>query len=410
MSKLAIHGGKPIRKKAFLPWPHAGVVEKRYLKEVVESNGWGIFRGDKIERFGQQFAAYHKAEYGIPCSNGTAALQVQLLALGIGRGDEVITSIFTCASTVAGIMSVGAVPIFVDIREKDYCMNHTLIEQRITRKTKAIMAVHLYGALCDLDALRRLCRRHKLFLVEDAAQVPGSFWRNKGVGTIGISGSFSFQESKVMSSGEGGIIITNDRELSELAHSYINCGRRQPDDKTQRLVMGFNFRMTEFQAALLLAQLETLEERTAIREQNAAYLSQRLIEIPGIGLIQRNSNITKQAYYYYIFKYNQKEVGIPRQKFIQALEAEGIPTRNVFVPLYKDPLFNINAHDTLETYRYYRAHPLHAKNFPTAEKAAFEESVAIWHPLLLGNRSDIDDIADAIEKVVIYASELKNSI
>lgn len=409
MNELALLGGTPVRQKPFPPWPVATEKEKRYLMKVIESDGWGVFRGKLTFELGEKFAQYHGAKYGISCTNATAALKIQLQSLGISRGDEVITTGFTFIATITAILEVGAIPIFVDINTDDYCIDTKKIREKITPKTKAILAVHLYNALCNLNELAEIARQNNLFLIEDAAQVPGSFYENQGVGTFGVSGSFSFQESKVITAGEGGMIITSSEEMCELAHSYINCGRTREGDRVPRQVMGNNYRMTDFQAAVLLGQLEVLEERTDKREQSVAYLNSHLETIPGISIMRRSPKVTKQACYSYIFKINPEVLKIDREVFIQALEAEGIPTRKLYVPTYKDPLFHLNVQDTPEAWDYYSRHPIQEKDYPNAERAALE-GIAIWHPMLLGKESDLEDLIHAVEKIVSNAGALRNKV
>lgn len=409
MNELALLGGKPVRTKPFPSWPNATDNEKKYVNNVLNSNGWGIFRSDLIEEFGEKFADYHGVKYSIPCANATVALQVQLESLSIGRGDEVITTVFTCISTITAIVRVGAIPIFIDVKSENYCIDTDQIEGRITDKTKAIIAVHLYGSLCDLDVLTAISKKHNIVLIEDAAQVPGSFFKNKGVGTFGASGSFSFQESKIMTSGEGGIIITNDEGLAELANSYINCGRIRSGNKGQRRVMGVNYRMTSFQAAVLMGQLELLDERTRKREKSVGYLNAKLKEIPGIQVVPKTVGVTKQACYYYIFKIQPEILGIGKDLFVEALEAEGIPTRKLFFPIYKDPLYNLNEYDTPEAWNYYLKNPIKPESYLVAERASFEEGVAIWHPFLLLEEEDLKDLVAAVEKVAKHAVFLKRN-
>lgn len=407
LGKLAIQGGRPVRTKPFPTWPYASELGRKYITKVVRSNGWGIFRGSRIAEFGQKFAEYHGAKYGVPCANATIALEVQLKSLSIGDGDEVITTVYSCISTITSIMAVGAIPVFVDVDERG-CIDPNLVEEKITKRTKAIMPVHLYDSLCDLDALSKLARKHKIYLVEDSAQMPGAFWRGRGVGTVGISGSFSFQEAKVMTAGEGGMILTNSREIAEVARSYINCGRVPTGSRTRRLVLGGNGRMTEFQAALLLAQLKDLRKNTLLRMRNARRLTNAIKDLPGIKAYLPPAHATKQAYYFYTFRLIEKEAGISRDVFIKALNAEGVPTRNTFVPLYRDPLFHLNRFDAPAAYDYFKAHkPLH-KNFPVAERLS-GEIVALWHPLLAGSSSDIDDIVQAIKKVLAHAESLNRA-
>jgi dTDP-4-amino-4,6-dideoxygalactose transaminase len=225
------------------------------------------------------------------------------------------------------------------------------------------------------------------------------------VGTIGISGSFSFQEAKVMTAGEGGMIITNNRELAEIARSYINCGRIPAGSRTRRRVLGSNGRMTEFQAALLLAQLKDLRKNTFLRMKNTRRLTDGIKKLRGIRAQLPPVQATKQAYYFYTFRLIKKEAGISRDLFIKALNAEGIPTRNTFVPLYRDPLFHLNKFDAPAAFRHFKAHKPFPKDFPMAEKIS-AEIVALWHPLLTGSSADIDDIVSAIKKVITQASSL----
>lgn len=406
MGRLAILGGRPVREKPFPTWPDAGDREKEYLQRVIDSNGWGVFRGNLTFELAERFAAYHGAAYGIACSSGTAGLQVQLQSLGVGRGDEVITTAFTCISTITAIVNVGAIPVLADVDGDTYCLDPAQVARKITCRTRAIVAVHLYNSLCDMHELARMAEENGLSLIEDAAQVPGSFYAGRGVGTIGTSGSFSFQESKVMTSGEGGMIITNNRELAELANSYINCGRTRPTDRTARQVMGANYRMTDFQAAVLLGQMEALPDRTAKREESSLYLNSQLQRLAGIRTIPRRPEVTRQACYYYVFAIRPDVLPLSRLQFMAALEAEGIPTRNVFVPVYKDPLWHLNSYDTPEAWNYYREHPISGNDYPVSERAAFQEAIAIWHPFLLLGRSDLDELVLAVEKVVSNADAI----
>ncbi len=408
MSSLAILGGNPIRKKSFPIWPKAGEKEKKYLKKIIDSNGWGIFRADTVIEFAKKFATYHGAKYGIACSNATTALQLQLQALSVQRGDEVITTVYTHITTIIGILKVGAIPILVDIDENNYCLDAIKVVKKITKNTKGIIAVHLYNSLCDLNRLVEISKQYNLFLIEDAAQVPGSFYRGKGVGTLGASGSFSFQEAKSMTSGEGGVIITNNRDLSEVLNAYVDCGRTRENEIKERRVLGGNYRMTSFQAAILLGQLELLQERTDKREQAVFFLNEELKKIEGISIIEKDLNTTKQGCYYYIFKIQPEILRINKYLFTRALEAEGIPTKKMFTPLYKDSLFNLNEYDSPEAWQYYTKKPINSADFPIANKAE-HEGIAIWHPFLLENKDELMDLILAVKKIVDNKSLLIKS-
>lgn len=405
--RLALLGGRPVRITPFKTWPAATPEAKSNLQKVIKSNGWGVFRGSNVRTFGKKFAEYHGAQYGLPCANATIALEIQLRALGIRPGDEIITTAYTCIPTVTGILNIGAIPVFVDVDENTYCIDPNLVEEKITTKTRAIIVVHLYGSIADLDAVDKIARRHRLHLIEDAAQVPGSFWKKRAVGTYGVSASFSFQEAKWMSAGEGGIILTNNRELAEIMRSYINCGRITADDRTKRRVLGGNYRMTEFQAAVLLAQLAALKRESKKRAENAKRLTRALNGVPGIKIVAPDPRVTLQTYYLYVFSFLGLD-GLSREAFIAALNAEGIPTRSTYVPLYRDELFNLNRYDSPIAWKYYKRNRPTRKQFPVAEKVS-SQIVAFWHPLLSGSKKDIDDIVRAVSKVANLRHQLQGT-
>jgi len=225
LAKLALNGGKPVRTKPFPKWPVFDERELEALKGVLESGFWGI-GGSRKKEFEEKFAAYQDAKYGVAVTSGTAALEVSLRALGIGCGDEVIVPPYTFMATVTTVFYVNAIPVFADIDPEAYTIDPKSVESVISERTKAILPVHVSGRPADMDGLLSIAKKYDLFILEDACQAWGSEWRGKRVGAIGNMGTFSFQSSKNITSGEGGIIVTNDEDLYTKAWSLHNCGRR----------------------------------------------------------------------------------------------------------------------------------------------------------------------------------------
>ncbi len=413
MGKLAITGGTPVRNKPFAPWPVYDAREATALQAVLESRNWGgyPFPNRHGEKFARRFAKFHGAKYGLPVANGTVAITVALRAAGIEPGDEVIVPAYTWEGTVTPVLEVNAVPVFVDVDPHTYCLDTTLVERAITRRTRAILPVHLAMNFADLDAIRRLARRYALRVIEDCAHAHGGQWKGKGAGATGDLGCFSFQSSKLMTAGEGGAVITNSLELFERAQSYANCGRASVTDRFRHRLIGFNYRMTEFQAAILEVQLQRLTSQAATRRRNMDYFEDRIRGVRGIGLLKRDPRVTGVAAYQYVFKYLADDLGgIPRAAFLGALSMEGIPCDGLFYePVYKSTLFPVRANE-YPALSWRRKRPLDLRKLyrcPVAERAAYEESVWLPHHIFLGSRRDVDDIAAAVIKVCENVGELR---
>jgi dTDP-4-amino-4,6-dideoxygalactose transaminase len=393
---LAVDGGTPVRSAPFPSWPVHDEREVAALREVAESGNWGGFPSPNVQaaRFAEAFASYHTARFGNCTSSGTAALEVALRAAGVGRGDEVIVPALTFVATPAAALYMGAAPVFADIDPDTWCLDPKELERAITPRTKAVVPVHLGSRMADMDAIMAIAQRHGLRVIEDCAHMHGGFWRERGAGSIGDLGCFSFQQSKLMTAGEGGIILTNDEELDRLCHAYIDCGRLRPIDReaTSQGVFGWNYRMTEFQAAVLGVQLERLSEQTRVREENKRRLTQRLEQIDGLRTLRTDERFSTPSGYGYYFRYCADAFGgRPRNQFVRALRYEGIPASGDFYsPVYRDPLFAWREAGIDADYS--------GVYCPVAERAA-EESVWLPHQLFLGSERDTDDIATAIEKV-----------
>ncbi len=394
---LAIDGGPRVRRTRFTAWPVHDEREVQVLREVVESGNWGGFPSpnERAAKFAKSFAAYHTARFGICTASGTTALEVALKAAGVSAGDEVIIPALTFVATAAAPLYMGAVPVFADIDPETWCIDPDSAEQAITERTRAIVPVHLGSRMADMDRIMALAHDRGLRVIEDCAHMHGGFWREKGAGSIGDLGCFSFQNTKLMTAGEGGIIITNDEELDRRCHAYVDCGRLRPSYQPAKAqgVFGWNYRMTEFQAAILSVQLERLPEQTRVREANKRRLTERLEQIEGVTTLKEDERVTQPSGYGFYFKYLAAECGgVPRDKLIAALWHEGVPCHGAFYePPYRDKLFAWTDTDVQADYS-----EVHC---PVAERAAYEESVWLSHELFLGTEQDVDDIATAIEKV-----------
>ena len=406
MEKLAITGGEPLRKAPFTQWPFGAKEEMLALEDVLTSSKWGgqPFPGKHASAFAKKFAALHTAKYGQCVNTGTVAIQASLKAIDIQPGDEVIAPAYTWEGTVGPVLLLGAVPVFVDVDPETYCLDARLIEQAITPKTKAILPVHLGMRFADMDEILRIAQKHNLKVVEDCAHVHGGMWKGKGAGSMGDLGAFSFQSSKLLTCGEGGAVITNNLEYMEKVQSYINAGRASMTDQFHHRIIGFNYRLGEFQAAVLGTQLERLPGQSKTREKNMAHFEARLKNMPGLGLLKPDPRITRSAPYGYVIKYFSNQVkDIHRAAFVAALQLEGIPCDGLFYePVYKSSLFPVKAAD-FPALSWGREKPLDLRNMyscPESEKAAYHEAVWFPHQLFLGSDKDVDAIADAITKVL----------
>src|SRR6202046_4906043 len=304
MESLAILGGRAVRTAPFTPWPLFSDKEETRLLDVLRGRAWGgqPFPGKYSTQFAAGFAKLHDTTYGQCVNTGTVAIQAALKAIDIRPGDEVLVPAYTWEGTVGPVLLVNAVPVFVDVDPDTYCMDAGAAEAAITPKTRAILPVHLGMRFADMDALPEIARRHSLTIVEDCAHAHGGKWRGKGAGSMGDLGAFSFQSSKLITSGEGGAVITNNLEYMELVQSYINAGRASLTDQYHHRIIGFNYRLGEFQAAVLGPQLERLPHQAAVRETNMKHFEERLQNTPAIGLLKPDPRITRLAPYGYVLK------------------------------------------------------------------------------------------------------------
>jgi len=412
MAKLAINGGKPLRTKSYPAWPPFDALEEKQILETLRSHNWGGYPSPNVKasEFARRFSAAHDAKYGVCCANGSLTLEAALRAMDIQAGDEVIVPTYTWIATAACAVFVNAVPVFVDINKNDYTIDVKQVEAAITKRTRAVIPVHLGSSIANIDALKKICKKNDLVLIEDCAHAHGAKWKNKGVGSFGDFGSFSFQSSKLMTAGEGGIILTNNKEYEEKLQSIVNCGRKEYGyDSYKGRVFGNNYRISDIQAAVLLAQLDHLPKLTATRARNGETLTELLNEIKGITTLKRDKRVTTKTHYQYIFKYNPKGFkGLHRDQFLQALAAEGIMADGDFYePIQGRDGFSpsLKQFPQLKK-RYPKGITANVAETPVAQKAAYEEAVWLHYPYLSGTKKDVTDIVKAILKIQKNVDEL----
>lgn len=315
--------------------PFLGEKELQNVIEAVKS-GWISSKGKFVNEFEEKFSAYCNANYGIFTSNGTTALHLAMLATGIGKGDEVIIPDFTMISSANAAVYVGAKPVFVDADPITWNINPSKIEEKITKNTKAIMPVHLYGHPCDMDPILKIAKEHSLFVIEDAAEAHGAEYKGKKVGCLGDVGCFSFYANKLVTTGEGGMVLTNDEKIAEKANYYKDLCF----DKERRYVhndIGFNFRATNIQAAIGIAQLERIETTIQIKRKNAQLYNSLLKNIDGI-TTPPEANWAKNVYWMYTILV-EDNFGLSRDDLKKELRKKGIDTRFSFSPMHRQPCF-----------------------------------------------------------------------
>lgn len=407
MAELALNGGRKTKQKPFPIWPQFDERERKALDEVLESRVWWRTPGTKTLQFENDFAKFHGAKHGIAVTNGTAALEVTMSALGIGPGDEVILPDFTFVATASAVLYAGALPIMVDVSPETYCIDVSLAAAAITERTKAIIAVHMGGHPADLDALVALTQQKGIALIEDSAHAHASEWKGRRIGTHGAAGTFSFQSSKLMTAGEGGIIITSDDAFEKQARSVHDCGRMPGEWFYSHYINGSNYRLSEWQGAMLGAQLTRLDEQTRHRHQNARMLDKLLSQVPGITPQALDRRCTRNGHYAYIFHVNTKEfAGANVERLIEAMNAEGIPNQASYPPVHALDVFqNGEYRKRLCGSQAKESHAFLQARYPQTHCATYE-TIWIPQPALLGDEEDMHEIAAAWQKIRQFAKEL----
>jgi dTDP-4-amino-4,6-dideoxygalactose transaminase len=351
-----------------------------------------------VAEFEQEFAGYCGTKHAITCANGSVALRLALLACGVKPGDEVIIPPYTFIATASVVAEANCVPVFADIDPDTYNIDPVAVEKVLTPRTKAIIPVHFAGQACNMDALMQIAARHNLKVIEDAAHAHGGEYKGIKLGNIGDAGCFSFQSSKNLTSGEGGIVTTNDEKLAAMVDSLRNVGRVKGGQWYEHHYLGCNYRITQLQIVLLSQQLKRLEEQTRRRNENGLYLNSLLEKIPGITPLTRGHGETLHTYHIYIFRYDKSFFNrLPKREFAALLAAEGVPSFMGYPePLYKQPVFqkkNFMCYAIPEYVDYTKVH------CPVTEKACYEEAVWILQHAMLGTKEDMEKFAGAIAKI-----------
>jgi dTDP-4-amino-4,6-dideoxygalactose transaminase len=399
----AILGGTPIRHTDYPAWPVWDETERDELLQVLHHGGWWQGDGTVAADFANAFARYHSARHGLALTNGTHTLEAALVACDVGEGDEVIVPGITFVASAGAVLAVNATPVLVDIDPDTLCIDVVAAEAAITPRTRAIIAVHVAGAAADLDALTDLCARRNVRLIEDCAHAHGTFWRGRGVGSWGDFGSFSMQRSKLMTAGEGGVLICNDEALRDAAWAYADCGRVKGEWFYHHATYGSNLRMTEWQGAVLQAQLGRFPEQNRIRNVNAIALNAALDEVPGLRAPRRDPRMESQGNYCFVFHYDPAEfAGLPLRRFEAALAAEGIPMGVSYpalndLSIFRTGNFAPRLRSRSPSIDYATLH------LPHAEHAA-ASTVWLQHRLLLATREDVLDVARAAARIQAAAA------
>jgi len=398
INKLAVNGGPKTVTRDF-PWPIFDETDVNAIIDVVRSGQWGNPDcADSVKSFEDEFAEFCGAKYALACVNGSVALRLALIACGVKPGDEVIVTPYTFIATASIVLEANCVPVFADIDPRTYNIDPEQIEKAITKRTKAIIPVHFAGQACDMEKIMQIAKKHNLRVIEDACHGHGAEYKGRKLGSIGDAGCFSFQSSKNLTSGEGGMIITNDEALYDMMNSLRNVGRVKGGQWYEHHYLGCNYRITQLQTSLLRTQLKRLDEQTRIRHQNGTYLNSLLEKIEGIEPLERGLGETLHSYHIYIFRYDKTKFnGLSKSEFARFLAAEGVPCFMGYPnPLYKQPLFqkkNFMCYAIPDNVDYTNV------CCPVTEKACYEEAVWIMQNAMLGTKTDMEMFAKAITKI-----------
>jgi 3-amino-5-hydroxybenzoate synthase len=398
---LAIAGGRPARSRPFPRWPDPGPDERAAIDRVLNSGDLWRVSGTETAELEGEFAAHHGAAAALAVGSGTDALQVALSVVGVGADDEVLVPAFTFAAVAAAVLLENAVPVIVDVDPDTHCLDPVAVEARLSPRTRAIVAVHSAGHPADLDALCDIARRHGIALVEDAAHAHGARWRDRPVGSWGAAGIFSFQQYKLMTAGEGGMIVSRDPNLISEAYLRTNWGRPRDDRTYAHGVLGSSSRLSELQAAVLRPALSRLDSQTARREHSAALLDSLLDDLTGVRIQGRHPAATTHPHYMYMLEFDRGVLHrAPRAAIARALQAEGVPCAVAYPPLHRtaflaEPRLPCRDPELVDRVR----ESVASTSCPVAERLG-ETALWLHHRLLLADEAAMHDIAAAVVKVL----------
>ncbi|MHA1273566.1 MAG: DegT/DnrJ/EryC1/StrS family aminotransferase [Promethearchaeota archaeon] len=393
-------------KKNFQTWPIYDEEEIKALENVIRSGQWwigapAVHKGENVWKFQEEFAKFQEAKYCVACINGTVAIELALMALGVGLGDEVIVSDYTFVASASAVIATNAVPIFCDIDPETLVMNVNKVEELITERTKAIIPVHLGGNPVEMDKLMEIAEKYDLKVVEDCAHAHGSRYKGKRVGNWGDAGTFSFQASKVLTAGEGGAIICNNEELADLIYSIGDCGRDKGDYFYAHHRYGTNYRMTEYQGAVLRAQLKKFPKQHELRNKNAKYFSEKLNAIDGIRVMKPTPGTQELGWYVFPIVFEpDKFNGLTKEEFYKKLNDNGIPTDDCYPPLHTLGCFkNINLKKGIDySNANWGGEKSNDKNFPVVSDI-YSRSVEFPQEMLLSEKEKLDWVVEFINSI-----------
>lgn len=423
MAKLAINGGSPVRSAPFPLYVTIGEEEKRAVMEVLDSTvlskflgTWSpdFFGGPRVQKLEREWADYFGIRHAVSVNSATSGLYAAVGAAGVGPGDEVIVSPYTMTASATAALVYGGIPVFADIDPDTFCLSPASIRERITPRTRAIIVVDLFGHPAEMDEIMRIARQHGLVVIEDAAQAPGARYHGRNAGTLADLGVFSLNYHKTIHCGEGGVVVTNSDEYAGRLQLIRNHGEVVVQKKgVIDLVnmVGFNYRMTEIEAAIASEQLKKLETLVAPRIAAAEFLTGELAGLPGLTPPAVRPDV-RHGYYIYVLKYDASVTGVPRAKFAAALRAEGVPVAEGYVePIYLQPMYQQRIAFGKDgfpfTYPGYQGELNYAKGIcPVTEHMHFEALLYGDYCHAAMTRQDLTDIANAFRKVAENLAEL----
>lgn len=391
MSKLAILGGSPVCAGSVPAWPRMAKADEEALLAADPRQK----NGKECDKFAKRFGEWCGTEYCIPVANGTVSIELILRGLGIGYGDEVILPPYTFIATMSAVVFAGATPVFADIEPGSYNICAESAAEKITKRTKAILAVAVGGRPCDFEKLEAVARKYGICLIVDAAQAVGARFLDRSVGKFGVAASFSCQNSKNLTCGEAGIITTDNKALHDNIRSILRGEGDFPH---------LDHGLTEMQAALLGSQLDKVPEEIRVRSGNADYLERKLAGNPFLQPMDPDARIQVNAHHVHLMRVNfegLKEYGLDRESFLRAVNAEGCPLQPGYRPLYAFPCAA-----SAQVKRAIGAE-IDCTPLPVSDRAGYLEGVWLYHAAFLGSRGDMDDMAAAVLKVCENIEDLR---
>lgn len=416
-SGLAIHGGEPVRPadRPWPSWPRYTEAARREVDAALRSGRWAISgpwwgETSRNRRFAERFAAFHGVEHCVATASGSAALLIALEALEVGAEDEVIVPGLTWVANASAVLRVNGIPVLVDVEPDTLCLSVEAARRAISPRTRAICVVHLYGSMADMDRFRELADEAGVALIEDCSHVHGAAWRDARAGTFGDIGVFSMQQTKLLTAGEGGAVITRRPDLARRLEQLCYDGRmlRPTAPKLGELeleevgeVLGANSGLSELQAALLIEGLERLEDENGVREENASRLDADLAQLPGLAPVPSLPAQTRRAYYSYVLRVEPQQ--LPETDLAELAAMLGaelrFPVERVYRPLHDHPLYRPSGRPSTLSSPFYRA-AIDPKRFSLPEsERAYAECIAFHHSLLLGEEGDMADVVHAFHKI-----------